>query len=66
MSAYRICPYCGAHLDFGEKCDCRTERAEEKCRTCASCADTTQAISCAIHIAEGATEKAIMKGANVK
>ena len=19
---YKICPYCGAHLDFGEKCDC--------------------------------------------
>lgn len=23
---YRVCPYCGAHLDFGEKCDC-TEKA---------------------------------------
>lgn len=20
---YRVCPYCGAHLDPGEKCDCR-------------------------------------------
>lgn len=20
---YRICPYCGAHLDFGEVCDCQ-------------------------------------------
>lgn len=20
-----ICPYCGAHLDPGEKCDCRDE-----------------------------------------
>lgn len=19
---YRICPYCGAHLDYGERCDC--------------------------------------------
>lgn len=19
---YRVCPHCGAHLDFGEKCDC--------------------------------------------
>ena len=22
MSYYRICPYCGAALDPGEKCDC--------------------------------------------
>ena len=20
---YRICPYCGAHLDHGERCDCQ-------------------------------------------
>lgn len=20
---YRTCPYCGAHLDFGEVCDCK-------------------------------------------
>lgn len=20
---YRICEYCGDHLDFGEQCDCR-------------------------------------------
>lgn len=19
---YKVCPHCGAHLDFGEKCDC--------------------------------------------
>lgn len=19
---YQTCPYCGAHLDFGERCDC--------------------------------------------
>lgn len=19
---YKVCPYCGAHLDFGERCDC--------------------------------------------
>lgn len=23
MSYYRTCPYCGAHLDPGERCDCR-------------------------------------------
>lgn len=22
---YRVCPYCGAHLDPGEKCDCERE-----------------------------------------
>lgn len=34
---YKVCEYCGAHLDPGEKCDCRketyflngTERGEE-------------------------------------
>lgn len=23
---YQTCPYCGAHLDFGERCDCRDEK----------------------------------------
>lgn len=23
MSKYRTCPHCGAHLDYGERCDCR-------------------------------------------
>ena len=31
---YRICPYCGAHLDYGERCDCqeahKTQRESEK------------------------------------
>jgi len=22
MKAYKSCPYCGAHLDHGESCDC--------------------------------------------
>lgn len=22
---YRVCPYCAANLDFGEKCDCDRE-----------------------------------------
>lgn len=22
---YRVCPYCGAHLDAGETCDCRRQ-----------------------------------------
>ena len=25
---YETCKYCGAHLDFGELCDCRTEEKE--------------------------------------
>lgn len=25
MSYYRVCPYCQAHLDPGERCDCRRE-----------------------------------------
>lgn len=24
---YRICPYCGAHLDPNERCDCKEEAA---------------------------------------
>lgn len=24
---YKVCPYCGANLDAGEKCDCRDEVA---------------------------------------
>lgn len=24
---YKVCPYCGASLDAGEKCDCRDEVA---------------------------------------
>lgn len=27
MSYYNVCPYCGAHLDPGERCTCREERA---------------------------------------
>ena len=25
MSYYHTCPYCGANLDPGERCDCRDE-----------------------------------------
>lgn len=27
MPYYNVCPYCGAHLDPGERCTCREERA---------------------------------------
>lgn len=27
---YRKCPFCGAHLDSGEKCDCAENRNENK------------------------------------
>lgn len=23
---YQTCPHCGAHLDFGERCDCRDKK----------------------------------------
>lgn len=26
---YKTCPYCGASLDPGEKCDCREENEDE-------------------------------------
>lgn len=25
-SDYKICPFCGASLDVGERCDCRQEK----------------------------------------
>ena len=25
MAQYKTCPYCGAHLDPGERCDCKTD-----------------------------------------
>ena len=28
MPQYKTCPYCGAHLDHGERCDCRDEKRE--------------------------------------
>ena len=27
---YRVCPFCGDHLDAGEVCDCRRETKETK------------------------------------
>ena len=29
MSYYKLCPECGAALDPGEVCDCRTSKAEQ-------------------------------------
>lgn len=26
---FKKCPYCGAHLDFGEKCDCKEDVNEK-------------------------------------
>ena len=28
MAQYRTCPYCGASLDPGEKCDCQDKEKE--------------------------------------
>lgn len=30
MSFYKICPYCNAALDPGEKCDCREQKETER------------------------------------
>lgn len=31
MAFYKTCPFCGANLDPGEKCDCQdTERKKEE------------------------------------
>lgn len=30
MAYYGTCPFCGANLDPGEKCDCRQDGGEEK------------------------------------
>ena len=31
MPYYRTCPYCGAHLDPGERCDCQDEKEPPRC-----------------------------------
>lgn len=31
MSYYRTCPHCGAHLDPGESCNCRTREETPAC-----------------------------------
>lgn len=23
---YRVCPYCGDHIDYGERCDCQAKK----------------------------------------
>lgn len=30
MSYYHTCPYCGAHLDPGERCDCQEKKSQQK------------------------------------
>lgn len=30
---FRICPICGAHLDPGERCDCKDTAAEREANT---------------------------------
>jgi len=32
---YNTCPYCGDHLDFGERCDCQQERGAAEAGTAA-------------------------------
>lgn len=32
-TTYRICPYCGATLDPGERCDCRDKKPPSMVRT---------------------------------
>lgn len=27
---YKVCPNCGAHLDSGERCDCKDEKEPPK------------------------------------
>jgi hypothetical protein len=30
MAKYIICPYCGDHLDHGERCNCQNDKSIEK------------------------------------
>ena len=30
MAVYKVCPYCGAHLDPGERCDCKEQQGERQ------------------------------------
>lgn len=29
MAKFRVCEYCGDHLDYGERCDCRDNLSRE-------------------------------------
>lgn len=29
MAKYKVCEYCGANLDFGERCDCQNHKSAE-------------------------------------
>ncbi len=33
MPYYNICPYCGSHLDPGERCDCQDKGEPERQET---------------------------------
>lgn len=41
---YKECPHCGAHLDSGEKCECREEETEAKNSQKYACGLTEQDI----------------------
>ena len=30
MAVYKVCPYCGAHLDPGERCDCKEQQEKRQ------------------------------------
>lgn len=30
MAFYNVCPYCGANLDPGERCDCKEQQGERQ------------------------------------
>ena len=30
MAFYNVCPFCGAHLDPGERCDCKEQQNEQQ------------------------------------
>lgn len=30
MAFYNVCPYCGANLDPGERCDCKEQQSEQQ------------------------------------
>lgn len=42
---YRVCPHCGSHLDYGERCDCmdRREAGREAAKGAAQPATKTAA-----------------------
>lgn len=66
MAQYVTCPDCGAHLDFGEKCDCALKRDYSELNNIgqAKVRDYANMLSCIPHYTNRKVVGIIRKGVN--